>query len=338
MIRLKISINKHQNHNYSTFLSRMWIKKVFLYFFMAFIYASSDSSFEVDQYDIELDTNLHQGNFNFSGIVTIKIKMKSDAESVKFYHKNLNIEEIHIDERKENASNLTNEFVEVKLETGIFLNGIEYGVKFIYEGTFPNEFIGNYKDENNVTVNFLMISFKSTTFSTICPTIESHTERSNFLIQIKHDQDYNVLSNGDKEDIEPQTRIGKTGDEKFVTKFMKMENFLTSSIAIFISNFKSISSKKAKIFGIPNFIDEGAFDVALNMSEKIINEYNSYFPNTPLEKINIIAIPDLTSAISFPTLIYHNQFNLFYQPNKTPLNQIDKITRSMAHAIFVSCT
>lgn len=302
----------------------MWIAKVLV--FVNFILINCEEDFHPDFFEILLNTHLHDGIFDFTGSASITITLRRDSEKIKFYHHGLTFKNATIDNLRAEIANDEDDNVWALVKN--FTNNIEYVILFDYKGVFPSEFIGHYEDETSTAKYFAAISFKSnSSFMTICPSIADENLRSDFVIKINHDQDYKAVSNGEIKEV--------TSNDTFkTTEFMKVENFSPSSLAIFISNFESILNDKVEIFGTPQNIREGHFNKSLEIATQVVEELPNYFPL--INKIKLIAVPGITSDISARDLIMHYQYNLFYQPNKSSQNQINKITHHVAHAVAVS--
>lgn len=305
----------------------MWLTKALVLIHIILINCEED--FHPTLFVVTLSTHLHDGNSTFTGSANISIKISEDVDVIKFHHRGLKIKSILLDdddvefEEDENIWELKKSFVK----------DAEHDVLFDYEGTFPTEFIGHYVDDDSKQNYFAAISFKSTSFLKMCPSNADERLRSDFQFKIKHHPDYNAVSINDRAEI--PKGLSRNQDDFLTTEFAKVENVSTSSLAFFISNFESISNDNVEVYGIPKFIHAGYFNKSLEIATKIVDEFPSYFPHI-FSKLRLIAVPGITSAISARGLIINYQFNLFYQPNESPLIQIDKITRHVAHAVAVS--
>jgi hypothetical protein len=304
----------------------MWIKQKFFLFLVLLSFVSCNKKIHSKSHNLTIITKFHEGDAVFGGKVLIVIDLLEDNDVIKFKQKDLKYESSTV---FDGSTDLMHHFEEkegiweVKLDEGDFLTENQYQIEIFYNGTFPSEFIGKFEENF-----FIAMAFKSVPISAICPMIDVN-KRSDFILEIKHHNSTHAISNGNP--------TVENDEENYflVTKFSKLENFLPTSIAIFISNFESIESDEVKIFGNPKLIGEGSFNKSLELSTKVIEEFSNYFTH-PLDKLTLIAVPGLISDISSHKLIYFNQFNLFHQQTQSTSKQIDKILQHLAHGVAVS--
>lgn len=294
------------------------------------------------KYHLELQTDIQDGNTEFSAKVAIYIDVFEDVVEVVLHSLNLTVESVEIwnidgVEPLERPISFTfDKDQEIMKITGVALAaGSEYILKIAYAGKFHKNFIGAYKSQvTNATNHFLTLSFQSAKFHYICPSFDEMDIRTVFEIEIKHHKNYHAISSSEK--IKHSQIIEQ--EDYVITKFEETESLPLSSIAIIVSNFKSISTtdlQKIEIYGDGELIDACYLRDAMNTAFGTIKiMYNYFKPAYELICIKLVIIPDIVSEVSPFELIIYNQYHLIYQSFRMMTTQRDKmlyyITRTFA--------
>jgi aminopeptidase N len=294
------------------------------------------------KYRLKLQTSIHDGTRQFSAEVKIHISVTQNVTEIVLHLAELNVTSIGIfdaDELEQIEGSVTHTLDTdrkiIRISTPQLIKDNDYVLDIIYTGELHEDFIGFYENNEDPPTKtyFTSIVFKPTKFRYFCPSFDQMDFRSIFEIEVKHHDSYRAISNTEK--------ITQPEEDNFITtKFLPTKSLPTTSIAIVVSNFKSISmsdSQKIDIFGRHQFIDADYLRAALKMSFDGIKIFQDYFkPAYDMNSLKLVIQPDIVSDMTTFELIIFNQYNLMNQPFAMTTTHIDKMVHRITRTFAVS--
>ena len=303
------------------------------------------SSIKLLKYKISLSTNIHEGNSNFEANVRIHMEILKDIEEVQLYSEDLTITNINILNAVESITlmpNLNhnigfNDKISIKFPSNLLADAV-YVLEIQYTGTLLKDFVGYY-ESNESKEYFAAISFQTVKFRSFCPSFDEISMRAVFEIEVRHHNTYHVISNTNVVNVNFSEVIV---NEFKTTKFLPTERITVASVAIIVSNFKSISTAKllkVEIYGNDSYINACFLKDAMDAAFDGINLFYSYFKSAHnLTSLKLVTVPGIATEISTYELIVYNQYHLIYQSARMTTTQMDKMLRSITRTFAVSKT
>lgn len=138
------------------------------------------------------------------------------------------------------------------------------------------------------------------------------------------------------------SRTVETGSDYVVTKFEDIPSIQSYLIAFTVSDFTFVSdnshSVPQRVFGIPQKITNGEARLALEVSGKILEEFESYL-SVPygLPKMDQAAIPDFAAGAmeNWGLVTYAEPYLLFNDATSTTRDR-ENVIATIAHEFAVS--
>lgn len=257
-------------------------------------------------YEVNLDTDIHLGEFGFKGFVRIQIRVLENSPSITLHHRQLTITKIDL--KTENGANRQSnvpheydeitEFLEIKPRLPLSANAI-FWVEITYNGTLRGDQAGfyrsSYKDESANNHWLAVTQFESTDARHAFPCYDEPGIRSIFKISIKHDKSYSAIANMPVEDEIPE-------EENYVTTvFEETPPVQSYLIAFLVSDFEyeedNATPTPHRVFAKPSSIRSGHGKLSIGVSRSILHELETYTGvDFSLPKMDQAAIPDFAAG------------------------------------------
>ncbi|XP_057270257.1 leucyl-cystinyl aminopeptidase isoform X3 [Pezoporus wallicus] len=290
-------------------------------------------------YDLVLQPNLT--TLKFSGSVKIVVNIIHVTWKIVLHSSGLNITKATITSAGGHQEKLA-EFLEYPLHDQIavmapeaLLVGQNYTVNLAYSSKLSDTYYGfykiSYKDENLKQRWFAATQFEPVAARSAFPCFDEPAFKATFLIKIKRDEKLSTMSNMPKKATTPVTN-GIVQDEFFVS--LKMSTYL---VAFVVADLKNISRETneslVSVYAIPQHLNQ--VEYALNTSVKLLEFYQNYFLiNYPLEKLDLVAIPDLQSgAMENWGLITFRESALLFDSHTSSARDKKSVTAVIAHEL-----
>uniref|UniRef100_A0A8B9FGJ0 Aminopeptidase n=1 Tax=Amazona collaria TaxID=241587 RepID=A0A8B9FGJ0_9PSIT len=290
-------------------------------------------------YDLVLQPNLT--TLKFSGSVKIVVNIIHVTWKIVLHSSGLNITKATITSAGGHQEKPA-EFLEYPLHDQIavmapeaLLVGQNYTVNIAYSSNLSDTYYGfykiSYRDENSKQRWFAATQFEPVAARSAFPCFDEPAFKATFLIKIKRDEKLSTLSNMPKKATTPVTN-GIVQDEFFVS--LKMSTYL---VAFAVADLKNISRETngslVSVYAIPQHINQ--VEYALNTSVKLLEFYQNYFSiNYPLEKLDLVAIPDFQSgAMENWGLITFRESALLFNSRTSSARDKKLITAVIAHEL-----
>uniref|UniRef100_A0A8C3LY18 Leucyl-cystinyl aminopeptidase n=1 Tax=Chrysolophus pictus TaxID=9089 RepID=A0A8C3LY18_CHRPC len=290
-------------------------------------------------YDLDLQPNLT--TLKFTGSVKIVVNVTQVTKKIVLHSSGLNITKATISSSGGSQEKAV-ELLEYPLHDQIavmapesLLAGQNYTVNLEYSSNLSDTYYGfykiSYKDENSKQRWFAATQFEPLAARSAFPCFDEPALKATFSIRIKRDEKLSTLSNMPKKATTPVTK-GIVQDEFFVS--LKMSTYL---VAFVVADLKNISMETngslVSVHAMPQHVNQ--VEYALNTTVKLLEFYEKYFLiNYPLEKLDLVAIPDFQSAaMENWGLITFRETALLFDNNASSAGDKKLITTVIAHEL-----
>ncbi|KFQ24635.1 Leucyl-cystinyl aminopeptidase, partial [Merops nubicus] len=285
-------------------------------------------------YDLVLQPNLT--TLKFAGSVKIVVNIVQVTWKIVLHSSGLNITRATITSAK------PVEFLEYPLHDQIaimapeaLLVGQNYTVNIEYSSNLSDSYYGfykiPYKDGNSNQRWFAATQFEPLAARSAFPCFDEPAFKATFLIKIQRDEKLSTLSNMPKKATTPVTN-GIVQDEFFVS--LKMSTYLVAFVVADLKNIsREMNGSLVSVYAIPQHLNQ--VEYALNTAVKLLEFYQKYFSiNYPLEKLDLVAIPDFqSSAMENWGLITFQEATLLFDSNTSSARDKKLITAVIAHEL-----
>lgn len=300
-------------------------------------------------YTIALETNVHEGNFDFTGNVQIEIDVLKATDVITLHYRQLTILDVKmLNENGREIDIVENwtfredrEFLDINL-TEMLEEEIPYTIVIDYEGTLRDDEAGFYRssylNKEGEEVWLAVTQFESTDARHAFPCYDEPAMRAMFKISIKHHSNYNAISNMPVKDVSTPDALGFVTTDFETTEFVQ-----TYLVAFMVSDFtfvedNSVPGKPHRVYANPQYIEAGYAELAINASRKLLDGFAEYLgvPYT-LNKMDQAAIPDFAAGAmeNWGLVTYAEPYLLFDPVESTTLDREFVIT-TIAHEYAVS--
>ena len=257
-------------------------------------------------YDVSLKTEIHLGDFSFTGIVDIIFECITQTNLITIQERQLTIikvdlfdvNDVVIEEDILFTEEADREFL--LIPTRQFLTvGTQYKLKIYYSGILRQDEAGfyrsSYQNAQGQTVWLATTQFESTDARHGFPCWDEPGIRSTFAIEIEHHESYTALSNMPVISRDPTTA------NHVLTKFQTTPKMQTYLIAYVVSDFISVENFDVRVpqrvFATPAQIQDGQGDFALDFGVNCLQAFERHLRvEYLLPKMDQISIPDFSAG------------------------------------------
>lgn len=265
------------------------------------------------RYDLYLRTGVHEGDFDFSGIVTIKIKILEPTTTIVLHQRQLTIDQVdHVDAAGTvltptlaHSYESLREFLTITLPAQMNVDA-EIFLKITYHGILRTDNTGFYRASYNNTAGD-RVWFATTQFEMVdarhgMPCFDEPGIRAVMGVSIEHGAAYHAISNMPVIGRDTST----TNPEYVVTKFADTIEMQTYLLAFVISDYSYVSNNEVfeqRVYARPQMIAEDYADNAISIVGPIHNILQELLNmELPLTKMDHAAIYDYRSDILFKVI------------------------------------
>ncbi|KAL7021704.1 hypothetical protein ACKWTF_011988 [Chironomus riparius] len=277
-------------------------------------------------YDVSLLTDIHLGNFDFFGTVTIDIRVVEASETITVHYRQLSISSIDLLDFSGNMleSNVDFEQIEeveflVIKPHILLLEFNRYKVVIRYRGLLRTDDYGFYRasyfNEEGKRIWVATTQFQATDARHAFPCYDEPQIRTSFDIRIRHHQRYRALSNMPVESLLPAPINGYV-----ITKFQRVSSMQTYLVAFTVSDYiyeeNATVVPPQRVYAKPQSIHNNEAELALRVSPEIMLTTEKHFGiNYTFPKMDQIAITDFDAgAMENWGLVSYREIFLLFDP------------------------
>lgn len=304
-------------------------------------------------YNLRIDTNLDENNFDFEGTVKIKIQCLKATNKVILHSKELNIieegvtlKQIAVDNNTRDIPIASHQYAKENDFYIVMLNqrlapGNTYWLSIPFKGILTEGLAGYYRSSYfdraaNKTKWLSVTQFESTDARRAFPCFDEPGMKATFAISLAHRADLKAISNMPM--IESKPVEGK--DNWVLDKFQETVPMSTYLVAFMISEFEYSESPKTdcknvtfRIWARKEAIEQ--VDLAKQVGPKVLAYFEKYFSTDyPLPKQDMAAIPDFNAgAMENWGLITYRETALLYDPQSSSIFNKHSIASVISHEL-----
>jgi aminopeptidase N len=254
-------------------------------------------------YDIFLSTEIHRGEFGFSGETKILIQIVENTDQITLQYRQMNIHSVtllDVNNRvvQQNVPWIQNSTVEfLIIRPNIQFNARQrYFVVISHSGTLRDDGLGWYRSTYLTPDGerrwLATTQFQATEARHVFPCFDEPARRSLFSVTIRHHASYTALSN-----MPVVSRNQVQSTDYVITKFAQTPSMQSYLVAFTVSDFNYVENAAVippqRIYGRSQAISNGDGDMALEASVKLMAKFENYI-NIPYSfpKMDQFACPD----------------------------------------------
>ncbi|KAF3426305.1 LOW QUALITY PROTEIN: hypothetical protein E2986_13349 [Frieseomelitta varia] len=317
----------------------------YIFHWMEKHYPSTDyrlpNAFTPSRYNLTLSP--HFDNFTFTGRVQIEMTRNVDHVSHIVLHASdlsitglsLRAKNSNLDDKNDVMDRLSNnktQMITIFMEK--FIQSDEFVLDITFAGILNDNMAGFYRsyypDEEGRIHWLATTQFQPTHARRAFPCFDEPAFKAKFTISVERPDNYQVLSNMDRDKSIPSNSSGRTIDV-----FRESVEMSTYLVAFIVSEFKSLEvDNNVGIWGRPSIVEKGSR--AKNIATFVRDQLKSETGHTYiLPKLDLIGIPDMgdMGAMENWGLITFREYGLFYDENVTSTRQLDYIITIIAHEL-----
>lgn len=298
---------------------------------------------QINQYGITIEPDL-KDSFTFKGTVNICATVLKSTKEIILNSKELTILEAHIDNNGSRMYKIKSEEIDEDKEKERIIitlnNDLEINSEIIitikYRGILNDEMAGFYRSKYQDSDEYMGVTqFEATDARRAFPCIDEPEAKAIFQIQLIVPNDLVALSNTSV--LAKECR----SDKKTIYTFKPTPIMSTYLVAFFVGKVDSIekeiqleSGKKVltRVFTPIGKVKEGQF--ALDLCGKVIIYFSEFFKiEYPLEKMDMIAIPDFAAGAMENWGLITYRSALLLSDEKTSLNNLTQVAYVICHEL-----
>ena len=293
------------------------------------------------KYDVTFQPNVTNTQSNFSGHVTIYVKIDQEIEAfIVHADANLNITKSSVSTNDTNGPiAIESEFRYLPLEFYILKLGKKadpgsYKLFFEFHGSMANKLVGLYKStyqSDNKTIGLAATQFEATHARKALPCFDEPRFKSIYKVKIVHEPKHKAFSN-----MNPINNSSSNG--LITTEYNETVVMTSYLLALVVSDFECIYNKSAhgiQVGSCASPIQKHKLDYSLKIATEVIEHFTDYFKiGFPLPKVDHIAIPDFSAgAMENWGLILYRETALLYDDDDTTTASKMSICSVIAHEL-----
>ncbi|XP_037811881.1 uncharacterized protein LOC119603780 [Lucilia sericata] len=295
-------------------------------------------------YHWHITTNVHKGDLDFKGNVSIVIDIKESTDEIVLHAKKLRNFSIicydletgtQLQDLTYTHDNRTNFLIiHAREYYQVFEVMKKYRLEIHYEGTMNEKHAGlywlAYQDHNNQTIYHAATQFEPTSARLALPCYDEPAFKANFTIRVTHGKIYNVISNMDVDKV-----IEHSDSDLSTTTFYTTPLMSTYLVAFVVSNFGFISEEyrnvTQRLYTPPTSKNKGLKQ--LKFAIRTLTVIEDYLGIAyPLKKLDHIALnKNYGAAMENWGLITYKEDYLLY--GDSHMHQRVKDTMTIVHEV-----
>jgi aminopeptidase N len=254
-------------------------------------------------YDIALTTDIHRGDFAFSGETKILIQIVQSTDQITLQYRQMNIHSVSLLDVNNRVvqqnvpwiQNATVEFLVIRPNFPLVV-GQQYFVEVFHSGTIRDDGLGWYRSSYLTPQGerrwLATTQFQATEARHAFPCYDEPARRSLFTISIRHDASYIALSN-----MPVVSRTPVQNTNYVITRFAQTPSMQSYLVAFTVSDFIFVEDASVippqRIYGRRQAISNGDGVLALEASVKLMAGFENYLQIPySFPKMDQFACPD----------------------------------------------
>lgn len=301
-------------------------------------------------YDVSLSTDIHRGDFEFSGRVRITIEVLQATREIALHYRQIAIENVDLFSASEPSipleANIEHSLIE-ELEFLVIPTAIELSenerfiVEIAYSGVLRTDnqgfFRSFYNNSDGQTVWLATTQYQATDARHAYPCYDEPQIRATYAIAIRHDASYFAVSNMPVESITPEAETNYV-----TTRFEVTPSVHSYLISFTVSEYGSVGNEELavpqRVYAKPRSIELGEANLGLEAGQLLLETFERHI-GVPygLPKLDQVAVPDYSwgAMEHWGVCSYREEFLLFNRELGTS-RQRDGVLRIVAHEYLVS--
>uniref|UniRef100_A0A1B6M3I9 Aminopeptidase n=1 Tax=Graphocephala atropunctata TaxID=36148 RepID=A0A1B6M3I9_9HEMI len=304
-------------------------------------------------YKVELIPFIWEGNFTFSGSVTILLNVTQSTDNITLHINDLKVlshrlmrysKGMTVAEDREDKVEVTSQSIDLErqflvLHTGPWLETGQYKLYIEYIGNLNNVLQGFYRSSykvDNVTRWLAASQFQSTDARRAFPCMDEPALKARFTISIGRPTSMNSISNMPRKRGPPQPVEGIP--DYVWDHFEESVPMSTYLVAFVVSDFQHLSDGTFAVWAREQALGQARY--ALDVGPKILRHFEEYFNiKFPLPKIDMVALPDFSAGAmeNWGLITYRETAMLYDQVASTRRNKqriATVVSHELAHQWF----
>ena len=292
------------------------------------------------KYDVTFQPNVTNTQSNFSGHVTIDVKVDQKIQAfIVHAEANLNITKSSVSTNDNKTILIESEFRYLPLEFYILklskiANPGSYKLYFEFHGSMANKLVGLYKStyqNNNKTIGLAATQFEATHARKALPCFDEPIFKSVYKVNIVHEPQHKPFSN--------MNPVGNSSSNGLITtEFNETVNMSSYLLALVVSDFQCINNKSIhgiEVSSCASPIQQHKLNYSLSIATEVIEHFTEYFQvGFPLPKVDHIAIPDFSAGgMENWGLILYRETALLYDDDDTTTESKMSTCAVIAHEL-----
>jgi aminopeptidase N len=298
-------------------------------------------------YDLSITTDIHRGEFEFSGEVRIRVRAIEQTSVITLHHRYLTIFNVTflrgtggtLQQNVPFTYNETTEFLELTPRLPLSANS-EIWIVINFLGILRNDEAGFYRSSytnvSGVRKWLAVTQFESTDARHGFPCFDEPALRSTYSITIRHHYTYNAVSN-----MPVKSSERESASDYVITSFETTPLVHSYLIAYMVSDFQFYEDERPipqRVYAKPQSIANKEYEVAINVAGPLLETFAAYL-DVPysLPKMDQLAIPDFAAGAmeNWGLVTYREIYLLFNEKTGTTRDQ-ENIETVIAHEFAVS--
>lgn len=301
-------------------------------------------------YRVQLTTDIDRGDFNFSGIVNIRLQALANTSEITLHYRQITIENINlfyagnatpvlIESNIVHSLDEQREWVIIPIAEELEIYE-QYILEITYNGILRTDNAGfyrsSYRDSEGIVHWQASTQFQSTDARHGFPCYDEPGIRARYSIEITHNANYSAVSNM------PVLAIGADPDSPYVTTMFQMTPLMQSYLVAFIvSDLGSLDNNdvvQQRVIARRESIELGEAVMALQVGEETLEIMERHLNMTyNLPKLDQVAVPDFQwgAMENWGMCVYREEFFLFNEELGTRRQRVSLVS-IIAHEYIVS--
>ncbi|KAG4078826.1 hypothetical protein HA402_015416 [Bradysia odoriphaga] len=303
-----------------------------------------------ENYVVHLKTDIHEGNFNFSGRVEITVAVRDQTSEIVVHARQLVIDDVKLWNVLSSTTEIqiqpfeydaVTEFVTIRLVSGALLTNQKYLLVIEYNGQLRDDNLGfyrsSYRDADNQLVWLAATQFAATNARHAFPCYDEPYIKATYEIYITHDESYTALSNY------PLFESTKNVDGSVTSHFCSCNihqpiQFSSYIVGFVIAKFDYVTNTNEngiefRVYSRPEAINNTKY--ALNLGQELLSIIQETVRvEYVLPKLYQVALPDFYfNAMENWGLITYKEERLLFDEESAPYTNRIENSRTMAHEV-----
>ncbi|KAJ6643780.1 Aminopeptidase N [Pseudolycoriella hygida] len=305
-----------------------------------------------EHYEIHLTTNIHEGNFTFTGRVEITLVTREETSVIVVHARQLTITGVSLWNTLGTPTEIgthpveydvVTEFVTVRLLNGVLESNQKFLLSIEYNGELREDNLGfyrsSYRDANDQLVWLAATQFAATNARHAFPCYDEPHIKATYEIYITHDSSYSALSNYplfeniDNIDGSVTSRFCSCNIHQSIQFSSYIVGFVIAKFDYTISERTNEDDIEYRVYSRPEAVNNTKY--ALGLVKELLDVIQETVKvDYVLPKLYQVALPDFYfNAMENWGLITYREERLLFDEQSAPYTNRIENSRTMAHEV-----